>query len=124
MSLEELKSFENFIAPTKIRVEVSDSVQLNEAKQATVGKYTARRDQPHFQGDEYHAHAEVPGGYEVSWGMSGARRHPNKFPAQIPADARAAVAKVLGVKPNLLEGYRILDDTINEEVLLIEVSRF
>src|ERR1017187_9793200 len=99
----------------KIRVEVSDSVQLNEAKQATVGKYTARRDQPHFQGDEYHAHAEVPGGYEVSWGMSGARRHPNKFPAQIPADARAAVAKVLGVKPNLLEGYRILDDTINEE---------
>jgi hypothetical protein len=117
-----MQSFKTFIAPTKIRVEVSDEVlQLNEATRATVGQYTARRDQPHFQGDEYHAHSELPGGYEVSWGISGARRHTNKFLAQIPVDAKAAVAKVLGVKPDMLEGYRILDDTINEEVLLIEV---
>jgi hypothetical protein len=58
----------------------------------------------------------------VAWGISGARRHENKFPAQVPADARAAVAKVLGVEPDLLEGFRIYDETVNEEVLLIEVK--
>jgi hypothetical protein len=39
---------------------------LTEATRETVGRYPARRDPPHFQGDEYHAHAELPGGYEAS----------------------------------------------------------
>jgi hypothetical protein len=90
-----------------------------EAARVTVGRYTARRDQPHFQGDEYHGHADIPGGYEVSWNISGSRRHPGKFPAQIPADARAAVANVLGVDPTKLEGYRVDDD---RNTLLIEVK--
>jgi hypothetical protein len=98
----------------KIRVEAPEAIL--EAARATVGRYTARRDQPHFQGDEYHAHAEIPGGYEVSWNVSGSRRHHNKFPAQIPAGARAAVAKVLGVDPQKLEGF-----TVDGE-LLIEVK--
>jgi hypothetical protein len=117
-----MKTFKEFIAP-KIRVEVPSAlkIQLDEATRASVGKYTARRDPPHFQGDEYHAHSEVGGGYEVSWGVSGARRHPNKFPEQIPADAKLAVAKVLGVNADLLEGYRVFDDTVNDDVLLIEV---
>ncbi len=111
----------------KIRIELRDHLppgasKLDEATRAKVGNYEARRDPPHFQGDEYHAHAEIPGGYEVSWGRSGTRRHPNKFPAEIPLDAKEAIAKVLGVEVDLLEGYRIRDETTGEEVLLIELN--
>ena len=95
--------------------------RLDEATRATVGRYTARRDPPHFQGDEYHGHADIPGGYEVAWGVSGARRHPNKFPAEIPADAKAAVAKVLKVSVDILETYAVHDEKVGEEVILIEV---
>ncbi len=63
------------------------------------------------------------GGYEVSWGVSGARRHPSKFPVSVPHDAKAAVAKVLRVDVELLETFRILDETIHEEVLLFEVRQ-
>ena len=113
----------------KIRVEVPKSifprvvVQLDEATRATVGRYTARRDPPHYQGDEYHGHTEgLPGGYEASWGVSGARRHTSKFPATVPADAKAAVAKVLGVDPKLLESYEIVDEETNEKMYLIEIK--
>jgi hypothetical protein len=118
-----IKRFKEFIAIKKIRVEVPASFPqtLEEATKAKVGRFTARRDPPHFQGDEYHAHAEIPGGYEVSWGISGRRRHPNKFPANVPADARAAVATVLDVDPDLLEGCEIDDETIGERVFLLEL---
>jgi hypothetical protein len=120
-----MESFKKFIAIKKIRVEVpeAEAQVLEEATRATVGNYTARRDQPHFAGDEYHAHAEVPGGYEVSWNKSGTRRHPNKFPADVPADARAAVAKVLKVHPDLLEGFKISDPAVGEEVFLLELKQ-
>lgn len=121
--------FKEFLEmPKKIRVEIppnftnSGSDQLDEATRAKVGRYTARRDPPHFQGDEYHAHAEVPGGFEVAWGRSGARRHPNKFPADIPSDAKAAVAKVLDVDVSLLETYKVRDEVLDEDVFLIEVK--
>jgi len=124
-----LMTFKEFLAlPKKIRVEAPEHLlpknpqQLDEATRATVGNYTARRDQPHFQGDEYHAHADIPGGYEVAWGKSGARRHPNEFPATVPKDAKAALAKVLGVSVDLLETFKVHDDTIGEDVLLFEVS--
>jgi hypothetical protein len=46
--------------PRKIMVVLHDLNQiLNEATKTTVGKFTARRDQPHFEGDEYHAHANI-----------------------------------------------------------------
>lgn len=116
------------MASRKIRVEGPEellhNMQLNEATRATVGKFTSRRDPPHFQGDEYHAHSEIPGGYEVSWGISGSRRHENKFPAQVPADAKAAVAKVLRVNVDMLEGYRVYDENIEQEVLLVEVRAY
>lgn len=105
----------------KIRVEVPQWSIATEAARVTVGNFTARRDQPHFQGDEYHGHAEIPGGYEVSWGVSGARRHPSKFPAVIPRDAKQAVADVLKVDVATLESFKIVDESINEEVFLIEV---
>lgn len=115
-------TFREFVSlPKKIRVEVPQTI-LNEATRITVGNYTARRDPPHYQGDEYHGHSDIPGGYEVSWGMSGARRHPNKFPANIPNDARIAVATVLGIKPELLEAYLIFDETIWEDVILLEIK--
>jgi len=55
--------------------------------------------------------------------MSGARRHENKFPAQIPNDARLAVAKVLGVSPDLLESFRCRDVVLNEEVFLLVLKK-
>jgi hypothetical protein len=123
-----MERFKQFTAIKKIRVEVSEPAfarvpqALEEAIRATVGRFTARRDQPHFQGDEYHAHAAIPGGYEVSWNKSGSRRHPKKFPSNVPADARAAVAKVLKVDPNLLEGFKIFDEKIGENVFLLEIT--
>lgn len=121
--------FKEYISlPKKIRVEAperllrTDPERIDEATRVTVGRYTARRDPPHFQGDEYHAHAGIPGGYEVSWGISGVRRHPNKFPATVPNDAKQAVADVLGVSVDLLETSRIHDDDVGEDVLLLEVK--
>lgn len=123
-----LKFKEFFAQPKKIRVEVPDQLlskipqQLDEATRTTVGKFIARRDPPHFQGDEYHAHVDIPGGYEVAWGKSGVRRHPSKFPTNVPKDAKVAVAKVLGINVNLLEAYKVYDEIIGENVLLFEVS--
>ncbi len=124
--------FKEFLnRPKKIRVEVPKHLlpnkyeSLDEVTRAKVGKYVARRDPPHFQGDEYHGHSDIPGGYEVSWNISGQRRHPNKFPANIPIphDLKAAVAKVLGVNPNIREWYLFFDETIGEDVLLVEVKQ-
>jgi len=127
--MAKLLGFKEFInLPKKIRVEAPPELlpaapdHLSEATRKTVGNHTARRDQPHFQGDEYHAHADIPGGYEVSWNRSGSRRHPNKFPAIVPNDAKDAVAKVLGISPDLLETYRVRDDAVGEDVLLFEVK--
>jgi hypothetical protein len=117
--------FKEFVGlPKKIRVEAPEHLlpvrpeRLDEATRKTVGQHTARRDPPHFQGDEYHAHADIPGGYEVSWNISGSRRHPNKFPVNVPNDAKAAVAKALGVSMDLLETYKIQDEAIGEDVFL------
>src|SRR5581483_9744361 len=115
------KEFRNL--PKKIRIEVpakllQEAAQLDEATRSKVGRYTARRDPPHFQGDEYHAHADIPGGYEVSWGVSGARRHPNKFPAAVPKDAKQAIANVLKISVDLLETSKVYDEKIGEDVLL------
>ena len=127
--MTDMLTFKEFLAlPKKIRVEVPEHLlpkipqQLDEATRITVGKCTARRDPPHFQGDEYHAHVDIPGGYEVAWGKSGVRRHPSKFPTNVPNDAKAAVAKVLGVNVDLLEAYKVYDEAIGEDVLLFEVS--
>ena len=49
-------------------------------------------------------------------------RHENKFPAQIPNDARLAVAAVLGVDPALLESYKWFDDVLREDVYLIRIA--
>lgn len=97
---------------------------LDEGKQATVGRRKAYKDQPHFHGDEYHGHCELPGGKEVSWTMTGKRRHPNKFPAddKIPKDAKLAVAKVLGVDPNILETYWGYDEIEGKNVFIIQES--
>lgn len=100
-----------------VRIELPPSL-LTEATRAQVGRFTARRDSPHFSGDEYHGHCDVGGGHEVAWTVSGVRRHPSKFPAQIPRDARAAVAKVLGVSSEILEAYWIEQD--GQRVLLLE----
>jgi hypothetical protein len=96
-----------------IVVEVTDSdpgtvrTALREARYATVGRFTARKDTPHNPGQEYHAHADVGKGREVAWTVTGARQHPSKFPAddRIPRDAKQAVADVLGVDVSLLEAF-------------------
>lgn len=121
-------SFKEFSKITKILVEVPGQIlnesidKIEEATKKTVGNYVARRDPPHFQGDEYHAHATISSGYEVGWGISGTRRHPNKFPLHIPNDAKQAIADVLGVDVSILEGYIIHDNTLDEDMFLIEVK--
>lgn len=126
--MAEILGFKEFFEPKKLLVEIPERLladaqqRLDEATRATVGKHTARRDPPHFPRDEYHAHVAIPGGYEVAWGKSGARRHENKFPAKIPNDARAAVAKVLGVSPDLLEVSIVQDHRIGERVVLVEMG--
>ncbi len=97
---------------------------LEEAKKVTVGKQTAFRHQPHFQGGEYHGHCDLSGGYQVSWTISGQRLHPNKFPAddKIPKDAKMAVAKVLGMPVDLLEGFFAYDEKENKEIILFELK--
>lgn len=100
--------------PTKIKVVVPENILMNNEKLIestcfSYGRYTARRDPPHFHGDVYHAHVDIPGGYEVSWNISGARRHEGKFPAKIPKDAIMAVANVLKIDQELLESSKIYD---------------
>lgn len=98
------------------------SLLLDEATKAKVGRYIARRDQPHFHGDEYHGHSKLSGGEEVAWAITGSRKHPNKFPAddKIPADAKAAVAKVLGVDVSTLEAYIGFDGVEGKDVFIIQ----
>jgi hypothetical protein len=93
---------------------------LTEATRAEVGGFTARRDPPHFAGDTYHGHCDVGRGYEVSWSVSGARRHLSKFPAQVPHDAKIAVAKVLNVSADILEAFWIDED--GARFLLLETG--
>lgn len=101
-------------------IEPTDQL-LNEATQATVGNFTAHRHGPHFNGDMYHGHCDLAGGYQVSWNITGPRRHPNKFPAIIPKDAKEAVAKVLRVEASLLEAFWV-EDSSHGRQLLFEVA--
>jgi hypothetical protein len=87
-----------------------------------VNGHTLRKDSPHFKGDEYHVHAELPGGYEATWGVSGKRRHPNKFPAHVPAAIIDAAAKILKVSPDLLETFWVQET--DHRKLLIEIKKW
>lgn len=81
-----------------------------------------RKDGPHFHGDDYHVHIELPGGYEVSWMRKGKRRHPNKFPAEVPDNVKAAAAKRLGVSPTVLEWFEVDDETLKRRIILVEIN--
>jgi ribosomal protein L29 len=96
--------------------------RIDEATTKTIGRYTARRDPPHFQGDEMHGHCKLPGGKEIAWTVTGKRRHPNKFPAdsKIPQDAKAAIAALLGVDSNIFEAYETFDEVEQEVVFILE----
>lgn len=102
-----------------IRVEYHSQELLNETWKHVNG-HTLRKDPPHYNGDDYHVHAPLPGGREASWSMSGLRRHPNKFPASVPKGVRLAAAEVLGIDVNLLECFWIEED--NERLLLLEIN--
>jgi hypothetical protein len=105
-------------------VEVWGVRALEESKKITVGRRTAFKHQPHSQGDEYHGHCDLPGGYQVSWTISGRRHHPNKFPVddKISKDAKMAVAKVLGVSVDILEGFRVYDKKGDKKIFLFELK--
>ena len=94
---------------------------LDERKQATVGRRKAYKDQPHFYGDEYHGPCELPGGKEVSWTMTGKRKHPNKFPAddKIPKDAKDYLTRAY-------DNVELLNHLVNNilDVSRIETKRF
>lgn len=96
---------------------------LDEAKKETIGRHTAYKHQPHFQGGEYHGHCDLPDGSQLSYTITGNRLHPNKFPAdeKIPKDAKLAIAKVLGVSVTILEAFIAFDEA-GQKLLLIEVN--
>ena len=80
-----------------------------------------RKDGPHFSGDEPHAHADLPSGYQVSYNKSGSRRHPNKFPVNVPKEIKKNIANFLKVSVDTLgECYAAFDPKLNKEVILIE----
>jgi len=56
----------------------------------------------------------------VAWTKSGVRKHPSKFPATVPKDAKAAEAKVINVDPALLESWWI--GSGKKWVLMFEVK--
>jgi len=93
---------------------------LQEGKTVTIKGVTIRKDSPHFQGDVVHAHSSLPGGYEVSWGQDMRRRHPSKFPSNVPNATRNTIAAVLNVSPDLLEASIAVDK--GEHVILIETN--
>jgi hypothetical protein len=117
-SLEEVADYVTHMGLHQ-RVKVEIGPGLLEESYKTFFGHAVRKDQPHFQGDEYHAHAELDGGYEVAWTVSGKRRHPGKFPAHVPDSARAAVAKRLGVSKDMLECFWINEG--GQKTLLFEV---
>jgi hypothetical protein len=117
------KSIRIIIVSDQIQI---DNLMLNvmeEAKKSTVGRHTAFKHQPHFQGGEYHGHADLDSGRQISWTITGKRLHPNKFPAdnKIPKDAKTAVATVLGVSPDIFEEYVAFDEAENENVILFKL---
>jgi len=95
---------------------------LEEGHTKYIGKIPVRKDKPDFVGDEYHAHVDLPGGYQASWGTSGKRRHSRRFPpADVSKEVRGAVAQVLNVHPDILECWEITGDN-GESMLLVEVN--
>jgi hypothetical protein len=71
--------------------------RLDEATRVRVGRYVARRDPPHFQGDQYHGHSDVGGGYEVSWNIPVAGDIPISSPLAYPRthEQRSLVSSAL-----------------------------
>lgn len=96
---------------------------LNESRR-TRGE-PARKDSPHVPGDLIHAHKKLSGGYEIAWDIEGNRKHPNKFPAdnKIPHTAKAEIARLLKVDPNVLEAYQGYDVVEGEEVFIISEKK-
>ncbi|HEX2957566.1 MAG TPA: hypothetical protein VHO70_12085 [Chitinispirillaceae bacterium] len=93
----------------KIVVEIPKDISnnLDETKKVSIGQYTAFKHPLHTGGDSKHGVCELPGGYEVSWTISGERRHEIKFPTSIPKDAKLAIANVIGVSPEILESFKV-----------------
>lgn len=69
--------------------------------------------------DEYHGKCDIGGKCVVALKVSRVHPHPSKFPAPVPPDAKAAVAKMLnGASPDFFRAYWIEDD--GKRVLLLE----
>ncbi len=74
---------------------------------------------PHFPGDEKHTHAYLPHGYEVTYNQSGSRRHPNKFPLEVPKAIKQNIAKMLKIPVDVLgESYGVSPLTDDPYVLI------
>jgi len=114
---------EYYHQPKKILVEVpssNDLILLRENRRTIeIDGVTVYKDSPHFPADKKHVHAELPGGYEIAWDIACHRKHPNKFPADVPKRYKTAVAKALNVDETMLECSIIHNGS--EKYILIEV---
>ena len=108
---------------TKIIVALSKGTYvklLNEDK-----KNRARKDPPHHSKDDYHAHRQIAGGYEIAYTIKGSKKHFNKFPPKnkIPKRAKQDIADKLDIPVDMLEEYNIYDENREQVVLLEKRSR-
>ncbi len=133
-----MKSFKQFLrendsSEKDIKVVVSvpndifkkfESLIINEGRfTKNIGKIPVHKDSPHFNGGEYHGHVDMPSGKQVTYTISGKRLHPNKFPTQIPQNAKDAIAQVLKVDPNIFESYEAYDEIEKTTVFLLEFKQ-
>jgi uncharacterized protein YozE (UPF0346 family) len=100
-----------------LRVELSAPL-LAHIAHAPAGRFSIQRDPLHGADDEFHGHCDIGCGCEVALTVACVCRHFFKSPALVPPDAKVAVAKVLGVSPDLFEAYWIEDN--EKRVLLLE----
>jgi hypothetical protein len=90
------------------------------ARQASAlnARFTIQRT-PTGAHDEYHRKCNIEGKWVVVLKVSRVHHHPYKFPAPVPPDTKAAVAKMLnGSSPDLFRAYWIENN--EKKVLLLE----
>ena len=97
---------------------------LEEGHTKVVNGIKVRKDAPHFNGDDYHVHVQLPGGYELSWQRgNGTRRHPSKFPKNVSMSAKQAAAKILGVSVDLLECFTEKEEATGHDRIYMRLRK-
>jgi hypothetical protein len=91
---------------------------LAETTSRLSGRLSVQRETPPGADAHYHGLCDIGHGCEAAVRVSRVRPHLFKLQAHMPPDAKAAVANMLNVSPDLLEVYWIEEN--GQEILLLE----